>query len=383
MPTSAVPDAATLAEKVMGVLRAAAEPLTYAQVKTGLNKAKVKTKGTNGVTERAILDALGTEGIHEHPPKTGKGKSNYWHEPPPTPPTPLEIMRPVVLAKVAALGDEPVAASKLGKPSGKKATAEADAAFDEALKELVAAGKLFRHDGGKYGKHKPLTEREVAEKRVRDKLKTLGDEPVAVSELGLPARASAAQKAAFAEVVEELIDLRELFRHDGGKYGKHKPPPLPWYKTPTHKNDFAAAFRLAESKLVGLDQLVAALRQELDHQNQVVKRKDDPPIEKPVVKLLSPAKNLRGVLVDAYNHLVDFVEFRATRHVHIPRLYHVAKKQIPDLTHDEFARELWQLGQEREVELQVENSPAQVTEPDLAIWRDGHLYYYARWKANS
>ena len=60
---------------------------------------------------------------------------------------------------VVELGDAPVPASKLGKPK-KNAKPEVVEAFERALRELIAEGKLHAHPKGKYGKHPPPPKQE-------------------------------------------------------------------------------------------------------------------------------------------------------------------------------------------------------------------------------
>lgn len=297
MPTSAVPDAATLAEKVMGVLRAAAGPITYAQVKSGLKAAGVATTGKNAVTESAIRDALRAEGVHEHLPTTARGAAKYWHAPPLTP--------------------------------GKKVAAD-----------------------------------------VRAKAALLGNEPVTAAGLGLPTRATPEQRDAFDAVVAELIRGEKLFRY-GTKYGKHKPTPPPWYKSDAYKKDFAAAFKLAESKVVGLEKLIAALRQELGGEPL--------PPPPPLPPLPPPPITLRQSLKDAYDELCLYKEFR-DKLVELRRLYPETLKRYPGLSVEQFHHELDKLNDEQQIELHVLNEVAQAKDRPLAIWRNNRLYYYARWK---
>jgi hypothetical protein len=88
---------------------------------------------------------------------------------------------------------------------------------------------------------------------------------------------------------------------------------------------------------------------------------------------------VRAALREAYDELCLYVEFR-DRLVELPRLYHEAARRLPGLTPARFHRELEALSAERRVELHKLNEVHRAQERDLAIERDGRLYYYVFWK---
>jgi hypothetical protein len=92
-----------------------------------------------------------------------------------------------------------------------------------------------------------------------------------------------------------------------------------------------------------------------------------------------PAQTLRDVLRAAYDKLTRFVEFQDGL-VDMPRLYHEAKRERPDLTVAAMHRELNALWTARELELQILNEVHQAAEPDKGIWREDKLLYYVFWK---
>jgi hypothetical protein len=91
------------------------------------------------------------------------------------------------------------------------------------------------------------------------------------------------------------------------------------------------------------------------------------------------AEQLRAALRSAYDHLCLFHEFR-DKLVEIPRLYHEAAELLPGLSAQRFRRELEALSAERQVELHKLNEAHLAKERELAIEKDGRLYYYVFWK---
>jgi predicted transcriptional regulator len=152
----------------------------------------------------------------------------------PRPLTAAEEFATGVRAKVASLSAEKVVAAKgLGMPSGKKATPEMIAAFEQTVKELIAEGKLFEHPGGKYGTKAPPTLAEVVRAEVDEKLATK-EGPFKPADLSKPKKgANADDKQAHAEAlanaIAELTAAKKLFPHPGGKYGQlpHVEPDFP------------------------------------------------------------------------------------------------------------------------------------------------------------
>jgi hypothetical protein len=102
-----------------------------------------------------------------------------------------------------------------------------------------------------------------------------------------------------------------------------------------------------------------------------------PPAVEPSTALT--AEQLRAALRSAYDHLCLFVEFR-DKLVEIPRLYHEAAERLPGLSAQRFRHELEALSAERQVELHKLNEVHLAKEPELAIEKDGRLYYYVFWK---
>ena len=374
MPTATVWTAEKLAEEVAGVIRNAAGPLTFAEVKSGLKAAGAKTTGKGNITTGQILAALGTEGVYEYPATTASGKAKYWHKPPLTA---GELVARIVHAKLAELGDAPVAAKDLGRSTGRNAAAkDQQKAFDELVAELIAEGKLYRH-GVNYGKQKPApTARELIEPDVLTRIANLGDKPVKAEDIGKPAgRATTPENKAFKEIVAELLRDEKLFAH-GKLYGKLPPPPPPvWYKSDTHKKDFAAALKLAKMDGIGLKKLIDALRLELGL--------DEPEPKPPITPLPRPSIPLRQALKEAYDELCLFEEFSDTLLVELRRIYHKVVERIPQLTVGQFHRELEHLRREGKIELHDLNEVHLAQERELAIERDDRIYYYVYWKPNS
>jgi hypothetical protein len=84
------------------------------------------------------------------------------------------------------------------------------------------------------------------------------------------------------------------------------------------------------------------------------------------------------VLKQAYDHLCEFVEFQHEL-VPLPRLYRETTKQMPGLTPEVFHGELWQMSEERAIQLHVLNEVREAKDPELAISRNDRLYYFVRW----
>jgi hypothetical protein len=108
--------------------------------------------------------------------------------------------------------------------------------------------------------------------------------------------------------------------------------------------------------------------------------------EKPAAKAEAPSRpaapstpvSLRTVLRDAYDKLRCFREFQDGL-VEIPRLYHEARRAIPNLSVAAFHQELQALWSRREVQLHVLNEVQSASEPDKGIRHNDMLYYYLYW----
>ena len=140
-----------LTTQVREAVRAAAAPVTLAEVKETLTAAGVPLPGKPKVIDARIQRELDAEGVYTHPAGTAKGKPKYWHRPPPTV---AERVEATVRAKLDALGHAAATPSQLGKPGGKSATPEAARAFDAILARFLGEGKLFRQ-GAKYTTQEP------------------------------------------------------------------------------------------------------------------------------------------------------------------------------------------------------------------------------------
>ncbi len=369
----------TLAEQVRKILHDAASPLAFKDISKRI--AKFYPKGTKKAPKPAppsdaeIQAELELPGVSVYPAPKPDGMPKYWHKPP------LDVQ---VL--------------KLFEQSGKKKLADVMTGLDDtpasklviaAIKKLVTDGKLFVHGKGKeveyatFEQPPPLTATEKMEATVHAKVAALGDEVVAEAKLGKPPAKQGAEVAeAFEQLLKQLVAEKKLFAYAGGKYSRKEPKRIEWYETPAHKKSFEALLKatnkVMDSDGVTVDQVFAALRAKLAQ---------SPPAAKPVLKLHEPSvdthppevppHDLRTVLKQAYDHLCQFVDHRL---VELRAVYHQAVKTHPELTAGEFHRTLWEMHTERILELHVLNEVKKALEPNLAIERDHHLYYYMIWK---
>ena len=255
----------------------------------------------------------------------------------------------------------------------------------QAILDADAHAHPTKGKGQAYWHRPPQSAAERVEAAVRAKVADLGADPVTAAKLGKPSPKKAADLPAFDATIERLIAEGKLHRY-GAKYGT-RPPPVPaWYETESHKKEFAAAVKAVRGLIAGgidYDRVITALRAKL-----APPAAPPPPPAVPVVvpppavvpAPLDVTAALPGALRQAYDHLCQFVEFHTSRLVEIPRLYHELVKRLPAATVAAFHAELWALGGRGRVELHELNEVAQASEPDLALRRDGRLYYYARWK---
>ena len=315
---TAAPPPATLSEQVRKVLDEAAKPLTAKQVKSAVDKLYPKgTKPAAKPSPAGIQGELERNGAFEHP-ATKAGDPTYWHTPYVPPPTPAHVLAAKVRAKVDELADDAVVVEgKLGKPTGKKVTDEQTKAFADTLAELITAGTLHPHPGGKYGKKAPPPPQ----------------------------------------------------------------PPLKWYEKAPHKTKFAALMKAANTLFaaagVTADEFHTAFRRQLGQTPPSAEKPKSVVVPPPVVP--PPAHTeLRAVLKQAYDHLCKFPEFR-DRLVDLPSLFHETSERQAGVTAEAFMAELWRMGEEHQVQLHIINDVTAAKEPHLAISRDGDLYYYARW----
>lgn len=195
------------------------DALVAEQLVVGTQKGKSKKVGITQAGREALEQLA--EFVTQPPPKKEK-------IPRPPKKSLAEQTAEKVRAKVAGLGDKPVT---LAPPGRKNAKPEVVEAFEQTVRELIAAGKLFEHPGGKYGKRATPTLAETVRAEVQEKLATAAG-PFKPAELSKPKRgASAEEKAAhaaeLAAVIAELVGEKKLFPHPGGKYGQLPPPPPP------------------------------------------------------------------------------------------------------------------------------------------------------------
>jgi hypothetical protein len=85
------------------------------------------------------------------------------------------------------------------------------------------------------------------------------------------------------------------------------------------------------------------------------------------------------VLHRAYEELkAHYREFQEGM-VDLPRLYHEARRARPDLSVEEFRREILALESHRALDLHIRNEVRDAPEPEKAIRRNDKLYYFVYW----
>lgn len=379
------PAPATLSEQVRKVLAEAAKPLTVKQVKAGVDKLFPKgTKPAAKPSAAGVQGELERGGAFKHPVEKKSGEPTYWHKAYVPPPSPAELVAKAVREKVAGLTDDQLVTDKqLGKPTPAKATPETVKAYDDTLAELLNSGDLHRH-GKNYGKQKPPSVAEQVAANVRAKVAELNaDDVVAEAKLGKPAgkAVSTEAKQAFTDTLAELLKSGQLHCH-GKNYGRRPPK---WYEAETAKKPFNDLVKNAKKLIEELraataDEVLAALREKLGSPATPVAPKPQPPVSHAPASPppVAPAADLRTVLKQSYDHLCEFVEFQHEL-VPLPRLYREAVKRMPGLTPDVFQSELWRMNDERVIQLHVLNEVREAKDPELAIFRNDRLYYFARW----
>ena len=302
--------APTLTPQIRKVMSAGLEPKTFAQLKNALKAIGLSTAGKNKVADDVIRAALQEEIVagnaFEH---EGKKYSNQ--APPPS--LMEQILKQIGATEKKAALDLTAQLTGAPKPS----------AITKALKDLVAAGKLFVHGSGKkttYTKFKP------------PELPWYESEPYQKS---FDALLKAAKKVV-----------------DTGK---------PW------------------------EEIQTAVRQSLDATAEntphviVEPVVPTPAIVSPPVVPSPPHIDLRHTIREAYDYLCKFVEFQ-DKLVEIRRLFYETEKRIPGLTVNDFHTELQMLEKAWLIELHEINEVREAKDRHLAIERDGRMFYYLRWK---
>ena len=126
-----------------------------------------------------------------------------------------------------------------------------------------------------------------------------------------------------------------------------------------------------DALLARIDQAFAVLQQKVAATTAAPSSQVSPPPP--------PQESLAAVLRRAYRTLKQFAEFNDGL-VPIPRLYHEARRTLPQLSVEALHRELQALWDRRELELKVLNEVRQATEPDKGITRGEDLFYYVFWQ---
>lgn len=268
------------------------------------------------------------------------------------------------------------------KGRGKNAPPPPD--FAALLDDLVRTGRAFKHPSGSKGAERfwGRDERRV----IRDAVLQAATSPKSLAELKKVGKAAVAKTdKKFADaVVDELVAGGVLHKQGPAKsapFGREplKPPhPL---EVGDGKKKFAA-FVTAATKLVQavpgvpLDEIVQRLRSQLTAPPPAIPTPT--PASMPPPLPLTPER-IRHVLKAAYDELCLDVEFQ-DKVIELRRLYHEAVRTTPELTVEQFHRELVSLQQARLVELKALNEVQYAREPHLAIRQNDRLLYYLLWK---
>jgi hypothetical protein len=128
-----------------------------------------------------------------------------------------------------------------------------------------------------------------------------------------------------------------------------------------------------DAVLARIDQAFAVLQQ------KVGAVAASPTTSSPVGAPVAPQASLAATLRQAYRTLRQFAEFNDGL-VPIPRLYHEARRSMPNLSVEALHRELQTLWERRDLELKVLNEVRMATEPDKGITRGENLFYYVFWQ---
>ncbi|VTR97834.1 hypothetical protein [Tuwongella immobilis] len=283
----------------------------------------------------------------------------------------------------------------------------ADDAIQAAIAAEVAAKRAFEYpgtaaSGPRYSAKQPPSIESVIEARVQDRLAAATADPITPAQLGKPgAREGRPAMDAFNAVLKRLLDGKQLFLVGRDRYSKNAPPAPVWYTTSPNKAEFDKIVRAIErlkTLNISASDILAAVQLKLGVTAAPSAAPSAPsaptaapsgaaaakPAAAPAATTATapassaPSKPLPALLKEAYDHLCLFVEFRH-KLVHLYRLYHEAKKRYPALTVEDFHNTLWNMSQNREIELRVLNEVHKAEQRELAIYRDHTLYYYVQW----
>ncbi|MEZ6142162.1 MAG: hypothetical protein R3B84_16495 [Zavarzinella sp.] len=390
---------------ILQVITESPEPLPFKKIKASLSKAVPKVdfgtaKKQGDYTEedlrRALQEAVDGGRLFIHSDKEPLYSTTR-------PKTAREKLESDLKKKYAELPDEGTFSEKdLGKPSGKKATPEVVEAFQQIIVEMKQAEQLFEVGKGKYSKKAPPDPVELLQNKVKDLIAALADDAVVgEAKLGKPgAKATEAEEAAFPDILQKYLDEKVLFAVGKGKYSKTAPKVPEWYE----EKKVAGALKKIEESIkklssdcgVNLESVLAKLAESLGGSPPAVKapqekpKATEPELSKatqplPLEVPASPAepavplRDLSTVLKEAYEELCRFWQFQSRR-VELRRLYFQAQKEVPNLTVAEFHNELDKLDKAWKIELHVLNEVHEAKDKELAIEKDGYLFYYIIWK---
>jgi|GEM_PF-6097119 len=371
------------------ILDAAVTPQTKSKLVTA---AMEVTKAGKKFIEGEVDKLVATQQLHPH----GTSKSAPLGKDKPVDPNDPEKVKAALLeaaAKPQTKKDLVTAAVALTK-AGKKFV-------EEEVDKLVATQQLHPHGTGKsapLGRDNPNDP-----EKVRGSLLDAATTPQTLAQLVAAAvEATKADKKFVTDQANKLITEQQLHKHGAAKnapLGREKPkPPHPLEIDPGKKAYMAlvtAAKKVREvAPAVSLDELLKRLQAALSGDAatpQLVKPEAisppvAPPVSPPIVapKPEFPSRHLtpeliRKTLKAAYDELILFPEFESGQ-VEIRRLYHMAKRNLPELTVAQFHHELEALHREHVVELHALNEVQRAQERELAISRNDRLLYFVMWR---
>ena len=219
-----------------------------------------------------------------------------------------------------------------------------------------------------------------------------GDGPFRLADLARrPAgMTEAAFEATRETVVAGLIDAGRLYKHphrNARLYGTRPPPapppPPPWHETAPHKarvTALLAAFRKAAGGPATDARLLGLLCETFGVRPAEIEAPEAPaaPESVPEPAPGPPGNKLRALLRASYDECRRLPEF-ANGVVELRYLFVASRRHLPEIEIGEFHAALWGMYVERSVELQALGDPSLAKDRELAIDRDGYLFYFARW----
>ncbi len=236
--------------------------------------------------------------------------------------SPAELIEADISKKITG-SDKLFAFEKLA-PAKKNTDATAhNAELRKVVDQLLAAGKLFEHPGGKYGSFAP--------KKVEWYEK--------------PAYKKAFEKTL--KATRELLQIGDVTQEDfitTLQLKLQEAPPAP----PVAKSKTEPAEAPAPTTPTA-------------------------PAEKPAT-----THDLPTIIKAAYDHLRKFPEFHDGM-VDLPSLFHETKNRHESLTEQQYHDAIWQLNMDKKIQLHTMNEVQLAKEKHLAIYRDDRLYYFALW----